>query len=140
MKQPYMETEWKVRLFCTAVLKKWFFLLSVKNSRTEWKVRLFRMYGCFAKLIFFTSVENSRTFEKIFTKYNSQGYRFWLQKSFIAHTTSQIWKPALRYEKKIDFEKLIFFIFLPSMKTAVLFGKSENLHWDMRKNVISFAG
>ena len=74
-----------------------------------------------SELWFFTSVENSRTFLKKITKYVKYEDTFWLQKSFIAHTTSQIWKPALRYEKKIDFEKLIFFIFFTKYENSRTF-------------------
>ena len=93
------------------------------------------LYGtAVSELWFFTSVENSRTFEKKFTKYNSQLlevlaakiiYRphhianlktcteireknwFWkidffhfFTKYENSRTFWQIWKPALRYEKK----------------------------------------
>ena len=94
LKQPYVETEWKVRLFCTAVLKKMIFF--TKCRKQPYRVKSTAV----SELWFFTSVENSRTFLKKITKYVKYEDTFWLQKSFIAHTTWQIWKPALRYEKK----------------------------------------
>ena len=95
-----METEWKVRLFSTAVLKKVIFFTKCRKQPYSVKSTAVLYGTAVSELSFFTSVENSRTFKKNITKYNSPHYTFWLQKSFIAHTTSQIWKPALRYEKK----------------------------------------